>query len=154
MTKRKNTPNKHVSIKVGNLSDISSAVNIAGGDISTQVTTSLNAAEIEKLFKHLYTAIEERPDTSPADKADLKAEVKEIHKAIKKAEKDQKPLKESFLARRFHNIANIAPDILDVVVATLPPPASGVAMALKKIVEKAKAEKAKAEASQKEPHAY
>jgi hypothetical protein len=147
MVKRKLETNNQVSIKVGNLSDISGAVNIAGGNISAPVTIGLSTAEIEKLFKHLYAAIDARPNTSPVDKADLKAEVQEIHKAVKKAGKDQKPLNESFLARRFHNIADMAPDILDVIVVSLPPPIAGLAMALKKIAEKAKAEKAKAEAS-------
>jgi hypothetical protein len=140
MVKKKEDKNQQVSIKVGNISDVSGAVNIAGGNISTQITTGLNAAEIGKLFKHLYSTIEARPNTSPTDKADLKAEVQEVHEAVKKAEQEQKPLNESFLARHFRNICRMAPDMLEVVVATLANPLAGLGVAVKKIAEKAKAE--------------
>jgi hypothetical protein len=140
MEKRRENNNKQVSIKVGNISDVSGAVNIAGGNISATLTTGLNAAEIAKLFKQLYSTIEARPNTSPADKADLKSEVQEIHEAVNKAEEEQKPLDKGFLARRFRNIARMAPDIL--VVVTLANPLAGLGVAIKKIAEKAKAETA------------
>jgi hypothetical protein len=47
---------------------------------------------------------------------------------------------EGFLARRFRNIARMAPDVLDVVVATLGNPLAGLGVAVKKIAEKAKEE--------------
>jgi hypothetical protein len=147
MTKKKKGNDKQVSIKVGDISDVSGTVSIAGRNISALAVTDLTSTEIEKLFKHLYSAVEARPNASPANKADLMTEVKEIHKEVKKAEKDQKPLNESFLARRFHNIANMAPDILEVIVAALPRPISALGVAFKKIAEKAKASKAKAETS-------
>ncbi len=45
---------------------------------------------------------------------------------------------ESFLSRRFRNIARVAPDILDVVVATLTNPLAGLGLVATKIAEKAR----------------
>jgi hypothetical protein len=124
------------SIKIGNISGVSGEVNVAGGDIIK--TTGLSAEEIGKLFGQLYAAIDARPNTPPADRADLKAEVQDVQEAVKKAVDEKKPPEESFLERRFRNIARMAPDILDVVVATLGNPLAGIGVAVKKIAEKAK----------------
>jgi hypothetical protein len=126
------------SITIGNISGVSGEVNVAGGDIYIKKTTGLSAEDFGKLFEQLNATIDARPNTPPADKADLKAEVQEIHEAVKKAGEEQKPPDESFLARHFRNIARMAPDILDVVVATLGNPLAGLGVAVKKIAEKAK----------------
>ena len=56
MPKKKD--NQPVNIRVGNVSGVSGEVNIAGGDITTNKTTSrLSTAEIKQLFDGLYTAI-------------------------------------------------------------------------------------------------
>jgi len=138
MTKKKDENNKDVSIKVGNISHVSGEVNVAGGDISIHKTSGLSAAELGKLFDQLYTTIDARPATPPADKADLKAEVQEVQSAVTQAAAKKEQIDESFLARHFRNIARIAPDILDVVVATLANPLAGLGVAVQKIAEKAK----------------
>ena len=43
---------------------------------------------------------------------------------------------EGFLSRRLRNIARMAPDVLDVVVATLANPLAGLGVAAKKLAEK------------------
>jgi len=141
MPKKKNSSGKQTSVRVGNISDISGNVNVAGGNITTHYTsTGLSAAEIKQLFDGLYTKIDASPQVSPADKEDLKAEVKEIQSTVTEAAKKNDKLDEGFLARRFRNIARMAPDILDVVVATLGNPLAGLGVAVKKIADKAKAE--------------
>jgi hypothetical protein len=100
----------------------------------------LSAAEIKQLFDGLYSQIDARANTSPADKEDLKAEVKEIQSTVTTAAQKNEKIDESFLARRFRNIARMAPDLLDVVVATLGNPLAGLGVAAKKIADKAKAE--------------
>lgn len=45
-----------------------------------------------------------------------------------------------FLRERFENLAKMGPDILDVVTTTLTNPAAGVAMTVKKIAERARAD--------------
>jgi transposase-like protein len=139
--KRANASSKQTSVRVGNVSDISGNVNVAGGNITTHHTVmGLNAVEIKQLFDGLYSQIEARANTSPADKEDIKAEVKEIQSTVTQAAQKNEKVEESFLARRFRNIARMAPDVLDVVVATLANPLAGLGVAVKKIAEKAKEE--------------
>lgn len=47
---------------------------------------------------------------------------------------------EGFLMERFRNLATMGPDILDVVTATLTNPAAGVALTVRKIAERARAD--------------
>jgi len=68
----------------------------------------------------------------------LKAEVKEIQSTVTEAAQKNEKVDEGFLSRRFRNIARMAPDVLDVVVATLGNPLAGLGVAVKKIAEKAK----------------
>ena len=141
MPKKKPESGKQTSVRVGNISDVSGSVNIAGGNITThQTTNGLNAAEIKQLFDQLYTVIESNKKISPTKKEDLKAEVKEIQSTVTEAAQKNEKVDESFLSRRFRNIARMAPDVLDVVVATLANPLAGLGVAVKKIAEKAKEE--------------
>lgn len=139
MPKKKRPSTKQVDIKVGSVSDVSGNMNIAGGNITTQhTTTDLSTARLARLFDELYTLIESRADTSSTDKDDLKMEVREIQSVVTEAAKKNENVNEEFLARRLRNIARISPDILDVVVATLANPLAGLGLAVKKIAEKAK----------------
>jgi hypothetical protein len=116
-------------------------VNVAGGNITlNKATTSLSAAEIKQMFDQLYSAIEAHAGTSPSGKEDLKAEVKKIQSTVSQAAQKNEKIDEGFLARRFRNIARMAPDVLDVVVATLGNPLAGLGVAVKKIAEKVKEE--------------
>jgi light-regulated signal transduction histidine kinase (bacteriophytochrome) len=141
MQKKKRKSDKHTSVKVGNISDISGTVNVAGGNIATHhTTTGLSAAEIKELFDQLYAKIETRPETRTADKEDLKAEVKEIQSTVIEAAQKNEKVDEGFLSHRFRNIARMAPDVLDLVVAMLANPLAGLGVAVNKIAEKAKEE--------------
>jgi transposase-like protein len=141
MPKKKPDSNKQTSVRVGNISDISGNVNVAGANITTHHTvTGLSAGEIKQLFDELYSQIDARANTSPAAKEDIKAEVKEIQSTVTEAAQKNEKIDESFLSRRFRNIARMAPDLLDVVVATLANPLAGLGVAAKKIAEKAKEE--------------
>ena len=92
------------------------------------------------MFDGLYTKIESRPNTPPADKEDLKTDVKDIQTAVIQAVEKNEKVDEGFLSRRFRNIARMAPDILDVVAASLANPLAGLGVAVRKIAEKAKEE--------------
>ncbi len=134
--------NQQTNIRVGNISGVSGGdVNIAGGNITTnKTTTGLSAVELKQLFDQLYKSIDIDTNTSSADKEDLKAEVKEIQATLTEANQKNEKIDESFMSRRFRNIARMAPDILDVVVATLGNPLAGLGVAVKKIAEKAREE--------------
>ena len=139
MPKKKNTPGKETNIKVGDVSGVSGNINIAGGNITTNQTSSgLSAAEIKQLFDQLYIGIETNSRTSSIDKEDLKAEVEEIQSTITEAVQNNEKVEEGFLAHRFRNIARVAPDVLDVIVATLANPLAGLGVTVKKIAEQAK----------------
>ena len=127
MPAKKRSSRQQSSVKVGNISDISGTVNVAGGDITTHhTTTGLSGPELQQLFDSVYSRIEARPQTAPAQKEDLKAEVQEIQITITEAIEKNKEVDEGFLRRRFRNIARIAPDVVDVVVATLANPLAGL----------------------------
>jgi len=139
--KRANANDKQTTVRLGNISDISGNVNVACGNITTHHTvTGLSATEIKQLFDGLYTAIESNKKVSPTKKEDLKAEVNEIQSTFTEAIQKNEKMDEGFLSRRFRNIARMAPDVLDVVVATLGNPLAGLGVAVKKIAEKAKEE--------------
>lgn len=141
MPNKKSSSGKRVEVRTGDISDISGNVNVAGGNISNQqTTTGVSAAELSRLFDQVYGAIDARPNASPAEQNDLKAEVQEIQTAVTSAADTKKPLDEGFLARHFRNIARMAPDILDVVVSTLGSPLAGLGVVARKIAAKAKEE--------------
>ena len=141
MSKKQSSTRNQTRVNVGNISGVSGNVNVAGGSITThQTTTGLSAAEIKQLFDGLYTVIEANKKVSPTKKEDLKAEVQEIQSTVIEAAQKNEKVDESFLSRRFRNIARMAPDVLDVVVATLANPLAGLGVAVKKIAEKAKEE--------------
>ena len=113
----------------------------AGGDIqdSTLVTGDGNRVgnqEVlrEEIFEELIARIEARPNTSPEDREDLKANVTEIKEEAGKGDQADEP----FLSRRLRNIQRIAPDIAEVVLATLANPAAGLAAVVGKIARQAK----------------
>lgn len=88
-------------------------------------------------MKQVFTQILDRLDTlqshSQDDIADAKETVQEIQEKVL-AEGEQ--VEETWLAKRFRNIARMGTDILDVVTAALVNPAAGAAMTVKKIAEK------------------
>ena len=124
------------SMRVGNISNVRGEVNIAGRDIVKHESQT----ELRNVFLDIYRDIDARPATSPAVKEDLKAEVKDIETSVTAAVENKEKVEEAFLARRFRNIARMAPDILDVVVAMLTNPLAGLGIAVRKIAEKAKEE--------------
>jgi len=142
MPKKKRTTSSQPGVKVGNISNVGGNFTLAGRDVITQTTTTtgLGGKDLKPLFDQLYAAIEARVGTSPTVKEDLKADVKDIQDTLAKAAKKNEKADEGFLARRFRNIARMAPDILEVAVATLGGPLAGLGVAAKKIAEKAKEE--------------
>jgi hypothetical protein len=102
--------------------------NIVIGDHNTVSNQSINIAP---LFEFIYQAVEKHPTLSPADKADVKADLQEIQTTLE----ESKP-NESFLARRFRNLKRMAPDIVEVAFETLKNPLGGVAEVIKRVAKK------------------
>ncbi len=109
--------------------------NVEGGNIITgDQNEVVNIAAVRSsLFGNILEKIEQRPDTPPEDKEDLKASVQEIKAEAERGENAD----ESLLARRLRNIQRMAPDIAEVVLATLANPAAGFAAVIRKVAERA-----------------
>lgn len=97
------------------------------------VTVNNQTAMQKELFESILQQIEQRPNTAPEDVDDLKANVQEFKTEANKGEEAD----ESFLARRLRNIERIAPDIGEVLIATVANPAAGFALIVKKVAERA-----------------
>lgn len=97
-------------------------------------------AAVEHLFDQLYVRIDARPETSITDKEDLKTEVKKIQTAIFEAAENTGKVDQLLLSRHLRNIARMAPDVFDVIVAILMNPVAGVSLVIRKIAQKAKSE--------------
>jgi hypothetical protein len=108
--------------------------------VSNTINQGLSAADIKQLFDSVNTKIDALPQLNQAVKEDAKAEIKDIQENITEAVTNKGNLDESFLTRRFRSIARMAPDILDVIVATIANPLGGMGVAVKKIADKAKEE--------------
>ncbi|MEW6028503.1 MAG: hypothetical protein ACOYZ8_01990 [Chloroflexota bacterium] len=114
---------------------------VVGGNVtgSTIVTGDGNRITASSKFVAIYHQVDERVDLPAADKSDLKAELQTFEDEDKKGPEAN----EGFLAQRLRNIKRIAPDILDVVIATIGNPVAGFGVIAKKVAEKMKAEASK-----------
>lgn len=138
MQMKKKISNKGSSVQTGNVQHVIGNINIAGRDSNIRETVTIHQdanAEIVKALTEALDKTRKRPKTTRAKKSGIEKEVKEIEVEIGK----KKP-KPGFLAERFRNIAQMAPDILEVIIAGLGNPTAAIGMTVKKIAQKAKAE--------------
>lgn len=103
---------------------------------STVIKQGVDPEAVARAFRALYSAVEQKPNLPPQDKADLKAELQELETEVVKGEDAD----EGFIARRLRYIKRMAPDILEVVVATLINPVSGISTVAKKVAERMRQE--------------
>ncbi|HEX6383770.1 MAG TPA: hypothetical protein VF177_03775 [Anaerolineae bacterium] len=122
-------------IEVGDISG-SSGVAIGRG-AEARVQQGVSGQELAQIFDIVYRRIEERPEHSDVDKEDIVAEVQRIEKEAAKKEQANPNRLESWL----RNLANMAPDILDVMAASLGGPVSGTTAVLAKIINKVRSER-------------
>lgn len=112
-------------------------INTGGGDfVGRDQTKGLTGADLAQLFQTVYQRIETRPADPNVDKEEVKETVQKIEQEAKKGD-EANPTK---VERWLKTLKDMAPDIGDVTIACLTNPAAGVAMVIKKIAEKAKAE--------------
>ena len=102
--------------------------NVSGSAIITGDGNVVGQNELHQHFQPIYKRIAQA-DLPPEDKADLEAEVQQVEAEIAKGEKAD----ESALARHLRFVKRIAPDILDVVLATMQGPAAGFSAVAKKV---------------------
>lgn len=99
--------------------------NVAGRD---NVVKNIN--NITLSFAPVYQALKKNKAIAPKTKIEVEQTVKEIEKEVEKGGK----ARVSFIQQRLENIAKMAPDIADVVIATLQNPAAGIGVALRKVL--------------------
>ncbi|HEY84542.1 MAG TPA: hypothetical protein G4N96_05450 [Chloroflexi bacterium] len=115
--------------------DVSNSAAAIGKGAQAALNQGVSGEALADFFASIARQISDDPKLRPADKADAKAELAEIEEA---AAEDPEALKDSFLSRRLRNIERAAPDIIDVILATLANPVAGLGVVGAKI--KAKAE--------------
>jgi hypothetical protein len=106
--------------------------NMAGRDIVEKKTINLHLS-----FAPVYQALSENTTLPPETKGAVEENIKQIEQEIKKGAEAQG----SFIRKRLENIQKMAPDIAEVVVATLQNPAAGIGLAVKKAINKYQSEK-------------
>jgi hypothetical protein len=133
-----NKNDKKIDIKAGGGPVFMGPVDNRHGKISgrqDQYQTGFSADELTNLFNHLYQIIDAHPNLTSQDKSDIKSDVNDVRQELSKREKAD----ENFIMRRLRNIGRVAPDILEVTLATIVSPALGFGLVAKKIAEKVKA---------------
>jgi len=91
--------------------------------------------EMEKLFKRIHKEVRARPEDPKQDKAKLEAQVNKIEAEAAKGEEADK----AKLDRWIRTLAKMAPDIVEVMAASLAGPVAGFTLVFKKIVERTNA---------------
>jgi hypothetical protein len=114
---------------------------IASGRANVRVSQKIihqATPELDKLFQTVHKEIKERPADPAVDKAAVETQVKKIEKEAAKAGAADQGKLETWVKK----LAKMAPDIVDVMAASLGGPAAGFTAVFKKIVERARAEPA------------
>lgn len=118
--------------------NITGNVEIKNSKVAGRDNVEKNVVNINVSFAPVYHALKENTTIPPDDKKKIEASVKQIETEIKKGVKAEP----SFIQKRLENIQKMAPDILEVVVASLQNPAAGIGLAVKKVINKFKSETA------------
>ncbi len=120
-------------INVGNISN-STGIAIGRGAKAT-VSQGLSSEDLAKLFASIYREIQSRPSDPAIKKENITEVVRKIEQEATKGSKANT----SNITNWLSHLAKIAPDILDVTIACLTGPATGITAVIRKIAEKAKA---------------
>ncbi len=96
------------------------------------------AAELRRLFEDINKRLDA---LQTADRDLIAPAVQQTTKATAEVQQgDTSPEKQQFLETRLKHLYTMAPDIGAVIIATLANPATGIALTLQKIAQKAQAE--------------
>lgn len=121
------------SVIEGNLT-VGAGGKFAGHDIKEEIHTWINQPVSTNTFfqSDLYRKVEENPQLPAEDKADVKEDLQAVEQELAKGEQAD----EAFILRRLRNIRRMAPEILEVALATFASPPAGFAMIAAKIAKK------------------
>ena len=105
-----------------------------GANVAVQQNSGLHEEQLSLLFDKLYQAIQSRPDDPNIDKEEISETVQRIEQEVKKGDQAN----DSKLKRWMESLGKMAPDIVDVILASLGGPVSGMTAVLKKVAEHAR----------------
>ena len=110
----------------------------AGGDVLIEggFQASSVGSDLSEAFKEIYQKIEARPADPNVEKSEIAENVRKIEAEVQKGEEGNVSLFEM----RLKMLAAMAPDIAEVVAATITSPIAGISVVFQKIAQKAKAE--------------
>ena len=121
-----------VSISIGG--DVEGSQVIGAGRDVHIAPEKLDSDEIARAFAAIYEQIEARPPDPKVDRAEIKETVEKIKAEVRK-EDEANPDK---VERWFRFLAEMAPDVLELVAATLASPIAGVGTVIRNVAERAK----------------
>ena len=114
---------------------IEGSVSTGGGDFVGRDKTEIDASQhiVHPIFETIYEQVEARPDTSQEQKTEIKVEIEALQAEAEKVE----AVDQSFVQARLEHLKKMAPDIWEVVVATLANPIAGINLVVSKVAKKA-----------------
>jgi len=118
-------------IVVGNISGVGIAI---GREAQATVHQGLGGDELARLFATVYQRIDARPESANVDKAELRSTVRRVQQEAAKGEQASPGKVERWLTI----LAEMAPDILEVTVASLLSPAAGIAAVIRNVADRAR----------------
>lgn len=104
-----------------------------GANVAVEQSRGINEEQLSLVFEKMYQAIQSRPDDPNIDKEELSETVQRIEQEVKKGDQAN----DSKLKRWMESLNKMAPDIVDVILASLGGPVSGLTAVLKKVAEHA-----------------
>lgn len=104
-----------------------------GANVTVQQSSGINEEQLSLVFENMYQAIQARPDDPNIDKEEISETVQRIEQEVKKGDQAN----DSKLKRWMESLNKMAPDIVDVILASLGGPVSGLTAVLKKVAEHA-----------------
>ena len=105
-----------------------------GANVTVQQATNAEAKEISTLFEKLYLATQTRQEDPNVAKEEIIETLKRIENEIGKGDQASQPKLERWMGY----LSNMAPDIVDIILASLGGPVSGITAVLKKVAERAR----------------
>lgn len=118
------------------VSQVTGSTLAVGREAHVEIQQGVSGAELGELFERIYARIQERPTAPDVEKEEIVDTVQRIEGEVAKGEEANT----SKLERWLKTLAQMAPDIFDVVAATLTSPAAGIATVIRKVIAKARQE--------------
>lgn len=92
-------------------------------------------ADIDEVFKKIIDKIQEKNDLPFQVKEDVIAELKDVRSEFIRSKTAHEEVDESYLQRRFRNIARLAPDIVEMIFELLTAKERGASKAIRTLAE-------------------